>query len=260
MKISSDYRAIARDSLRGNWPVAVLTGFVAALLGGVSSGGGNSNFELELENQTLNLYPYLPIVICVAVVAIVWGVIVLVYGGAIKLGYCQFNLDLVDRHPAQFDTLFYHTDRKWQGFLVNFLTALYTFLWALLFVIPGIMKAYSYAMAPYILAENPEMTADDAIRESQRLMRGNRFRLFCLQISFIGWNLLCAAPPAIAALVFGIIFAHEPVRLILFTVAAAIPLSAGTLFLRPYEQAAEAAFYRDISYTEPESDCPADQF
>jgi len=166
----------------------------------------------------------------------------------------------VDRHPAQFDTLFYHTDRKWQGFLLNFLTALYTFLWALLFVIPGIVKAYSYAMAPYILAEHPEMTANEAITESKHLMRGNRFRLFCLQISFIGWSILCAAPPAIAALIFGIIFAHEPIRMILFTVAAAIPLSAGMLFLRPYEQAAEAAFYRDISYTEPTPDFPAEQF
>ena len=95
------------------------------------------------------------------------------------------------------------------------------FLWSLLFVIPGIVAGYSYAMTGYILAEHPELTASEAIEQSKQMMSGNRFRLFCLQFSFIGWDLLCA-----------------------------LTLGIGNLWLRPYKQAAEAAFYREVSGTE----------
>lgn len=98
---------------------------------------------------------------------------------------------------------------------------LYTFLWSLLFIIPGIIAAYSYAMTGYILAEDPELTAGEAISRSKEMMSGNRFRLFCLQFSFIGWEIL-----------------------------SALTLGIGNLWLRPYKQAAVAAFYREISGTE----------
>jgi len=89
------------------------------------------------------------------------------------------------------------------------------------FVIPGIIATYSYAMTGYILAENPEMTASEVLKRSKEMMSGNRFRLFCLQFSFLGWDFLCL-------LTFGI----------------------GYLWLRPYKQAAIAAFYREVSGTE----------
>ena len=89
-----------------------------------------------------------------------------------------------------------------------------------LFIIPGIVATYSYAMTEFILAEHPELTASEAIAQSKEMMTGNRWRLFCLHISFIGWDILCA-----------------------FT------LGIGNLWLRPYKQAANAAFYREISGT-----------
>lgn len=70
------------------------------------------------------------------------------------------------------------------------LTALYTFLWKLLFIIPGIIKGLSYSMGMYILAEHPEMSATQALDESKRMMRGHKWELFVLQLSFIGWFLL----------------------------------------------------------------------
>ena len=72
-------------------------------------------------------------------------------------------------------------------------------------------------MTPYILYENPGMKAKEAIKASKALMKGNKWRLFCLEFSFIGWSLI-----------------------------AAITLGVGILFLRPYIEAAGAAFYRDI--------------
>ena len=100
----------------------------------------------------------------------------------------------------------------------SFLQALYVLLWTLLLVIPGIIAALRYSMTNYILAENPEMKAGEAIDASKELMDGNKWRLFCLGFSFIGWEILAACVPVI-----------------------------GVLVLLPYTSAANAAFYRDIT-------------
>ena len=74
--------------------------------------------------------------------------------------------------------------------LLVVLIEIFVTLWSLLFIVPGIIKAYSYSLAPYILAENPEMNANDAIKESKRLMNGHKMDFFVLQLSFIPWILL----------------------------------------------------------------------
>lgn len=71
-----------------------------------------------------------------------------------------------------------------------FLKDLYTFLWTLLFIIPGIIKSYAYRMVPYILADNPNMDANEAITLSRRMMDGEKWNTFVLDLSFIGWYLL----------------------------------------------------------------------
>ena len=103
---------------------------------------------------------------------------------------------------------------------MNLLRGIYVFLWSLLFVIPGIIATYRYAMASYILAEHPELPVNEAITRSKEMMQGNKFRLFCLIFSFIGWDFLCV-------LTFGI----------------------GNLWLTPYKKAAMADFYREVSGT-----------
>lgn len=94
---------------------------------------------------------------------------------------------------------------------------LFTFLWSLLLVIPGIVKAFSYMLAPYLVLENPRMTVLEAIDESCRLMDGNKGRAFLLGLSFIGWWLL-------GCLTFGILF----------------------LWLVPYQSITMGAFYRAV--------------
>ena len=76
--------------------------------------------------------------------------------------------------------------------LTMFLRDLFVFLWSLLFVIPGIIKAYSYRMVPYILAEDPEISGRDAITLSRQMMDGQKWNTFVLDLSFIGWDLLSA--------------------------------------------------------------------
>lgn len=75
---------------------------------------------------------------------------------------------------------------------VMFMKDLFTFLWTLLFIIPGIIKGYEYMMIPYLLAENPDMSRQDAFAESKRMMDGNKMDAFVLDLSFIGWFILGA--------------------------------------------------------------------
>ena len=73
-----------------------------------------------------------------------------------------------------------------------FLKQLYTFFWSLLFVFPGIIKSYEYRMIPYLLAENPYMSTDEAFARSRSMMDGEKWNAFVLDLSFIGWNILSA--------------------------------------------------------------------
>lgn len=73
---------------------------------------------------------------------------------------------------------------------VMFLKGLYEGLWTLLFIIPGVVKAYEYRMIPYLLAENPQMSAKEAFARSKDMMHGNKWNAFVLDLSFYGWALL----------------------------------------------------------------------
>lgn len=97
------------------------------------------------------------------------------------------------------------------------LTSVFIVLWSLLFLIPGIIKCFSYAMTPYILIEHPEMSVNKAIDESIYLMDGHKFDYFYLGLSFIGWIIL-------SIMSFGI----------------------GFIWLIPYMQTTMAAFYADL--------------
>lgn len=259
MKYAADFRRIAREALCGKWPIAVLTGFIASLLGGgiANSGGGSSSsnsndtsskfFEKVQVSEEL-LLTLVGIAFAVAVVSLIWLIVTIIIGGAAKLGYATFNLKLVDHKEVALSDLFSQFHRLGAGFCMNFFMGLFIILWSLLLFIPGIIKAFSYSMTPYILAENPDMTATEAITRSRQVMDGNKWRLFCLGFSFIGWDLLCALPTflAIIVVVVGIMTTGNIVLLLLIIPFALITF-VGSLFLYPYKEAAYAAFYRDVA-------------
>ena len=257
MMYAADFRAKARQALQNKWGKAVGVGFVAALLGaaittagsgGSGSGAGTGStpppgvevgvvenepylgmMGLDLSNidsiTDLNgIIPteyqvgFMVLLSVISFLTIVFAILHFTIGGAATLGYAKFNLNLVDHKSATFADLFSEFHRLWAGFMMQLLRRVYIFLWTLLFFFPGIYAAYGYAMAPYILAENPEMTANEAITKSKELMNGNRWRLFCLEISFIGWSLLTVL----------------------------LTLGLGYLVLKPYMEASYAVFYREI--------------
>lgn len=102
-----------------------------------------------------------------------------------------------DANPEVKDT-FSGFDDFWSAFKVTFLVGLYTFLWSLLFVIPGIVKSFSYSMSLYILAENKGKSAKECIKESIEMTDGHKMELFVLALSFFGWMLLGAITLGIA--------------------------------------------------------------
>lgn len=254
MKLSADYRALALDALRGRWKTAVLAGLIASLLGAnivSSSDRVISNMSQNANGDTPGFAGLLSTgsggVLAVLVICILaWAVFTVIVSGAARLGYARFNLNLADGRDAALSDLASQKHRLWDGFCMNFLQGLYVALWSLLLFIPGVVKAYSYAMTPYIMAEHPGLTANEAITESRRIMDGNKWRLFCLDLSFLGWELLCTLPMLIGfSLVFAFTHSADPVLVLLILLS--IPLSAGFFFLHPYEEAAWAIFYRDIT-------------
>ena len=237
MKYAADFRRIAREALSGKWMIAVLVGLVAMLLGGASSGGpevklnidaSGANASFEFAGQTIfstgggldsEIGAFLVgSAIYITIAAIVMAVVYFVLGSIISVGYARFILDLVDRGEPGFETLFGYFSYWKTTAIARLLQSVYILLWSLLFIIPGIIATYSYAMTEFILAENPDLTASEAIARSKEMMSGNRWRLFCLHFSFIGWDIL-----------------------------SSLTLGIGNLWLRPYKQAANAAFYREIT-------------
>lgn len=85
---------------------------------------------------------------------------------------------------------------------VMFCKGIFIFLWSLLFIIPGIVKAYEYRMVPYLLAENPEMDRQEAFERSRKLMNGNKWDTFVLEFSFLGWSLLAGITCGILSLLY----------------------------------------------------------
>ncbi len=248
MKHAADFRKIAREALHDNWRVASLTGFVASLVGAniVESGSSyasNSFSDLSDLSFSGSTQQILTLAVIIGTVLGYLSIVQLVIGGACKLGYAKFNLNLIDGKPVAFSDLFSQSNRIGAGFCMNLLRGLYTFLWSLLFVIPGIIKSYSYSMTPYILLEHPQMSANEAITASRNIMQGNKERLFWLLLSFIGWDLLFLLPSLVAILLaaYGICSITALIITICFSALLEI------LLLMPYKEAAQAAFYREIS-------------
>lgn len=240
MKYAADFRKIARDALRGRWGIAVIAGLIALLLGGTDSGGPEINIQiqdtqamLEFEFAGQTIYStgggiHSPIGAFIAgaavyfmVAAVIVGLLYLFLGGVVRIGYARFHLAMVDHGRVSVEQLFGYFSYWKTAVCTRVLKWLYTFLWSLVLVIPGIIASYSYSMAEFILAEHPEMTAREAIAASKAMMDGHKWRLFCLHMSFLGWDFLC-----------------------LFT------FGIGNLWLVPYKVTSRAAFYREISGTE----------
>lgn len=245
---SHDLRAAGRNALHGHWGTAIVVTLVASLLGG-SMGVGNNLLFSSGSSATTNGYntysevappagsgswsdsaslwfdpssalsPFITgALTALAFIFLIYGLVVFFIGGAISLGLKLFNVRLVaDQAQRPFSTLFERFNILFKALLLQLAMGLFTFLWMLLLIIPGIIAAYRYSMAPYLMAQNPDLGVLEAINMSKQMMMGHKGRLFFLELSFIGWAILCV-----------------------------LTLGIGYLWLFPYINASEAAFYTDL--------------
>ncbi len=225
----SNHREHARTALSGHWGIAILVCLVAGLLGGGgSSGTVNLNFQLShgLSDPLYMLPPevygvLLTMITFFAVFTVIISVVYLVIGGAVELGCARFHLNLIDGRNASFSDLFSQFSRLGSAVVMYILRGLFTLLWTTLLIVPGIIAIYSYAMAPYIMLEDPNCGGYEALKRSKQMMKGHKMDLFLLGLSFIGWHLLCV-----------------------------LTLGIGYLWLTPYINAARASFYRGLTTPE----------
>lgn len=192
---AKDYRDLARQSLGYNWfgPVwgnyAVIE-LIYLLITGACAG--------------LSMYA-------------VGAVALFLVSGPFLLALAKISSLVARGFSINIENLFDGFKRFGEAFVLYLLNTVFIFLWSLLFVIPGIIMSFAYSMSYYILNDNPQMTANEARLKSIEMMRGNKWRLFCLYLSFIGWFILCA-------LTFGIL----------------------TVWVMPYVQTATAHFYLSL--------------
>lgn len=189
-------KTMAKNALRGSYWKAV---FVSILLGigtGIASGNGARNgYEAGYDAA----YGYTPEQITLAGGAIT---ITLVAGACFALALKIFLLNPLEVGCRKYmiEGLYHETDlgvlgtgfsrNYWNVVAGMFFRDLYVFLWSLLLIIPGLIKEYEYRMVPYILAEDPDVAPNDALRISKEMMYGDKMNALIFDLSFIGWVFL----------------------------------------------------------------------
>ncbi len=135
-----------------------------------------------------------------AFIPIVGGIASFIITPAFGLSFCLIYLKLTKKEDIAVDDIFAGFYKTGKALWLKIIISFFTFLWSLLLVIPGIIKQFSYSMAFYVLADNPELTAREALAKSKEIMNGHKFDLFVLQLSFIGWYLLVGITFGIAGI------------------------------------------------------------
>ena len=213
MKTNQEYKNAALAALKGNWAPSVIATIVLMAFTYLIIGPYVVMYMLNLNGMTPG-----SVGLSLGVYALYIFGFTFVFS-PLNIGYTYaFNSLYMEGDNALTGNTFRFGFRRWgRNVWGMFLVGFFTSLWSLLLIVPGIIKFYAYAMTPYILIDNPELSANQAINLSCKMMKGHKFDLFFLQLSFIGWGILSVFTGGI-----------------------------GLLWLMPYMMSAQAAFYQDI--------------
>jgi uncharacterized membrane protein len=197
MKSNKEYRAQALAALKGNWTAAALLTLVWAIIYCVPSLFGEEGNVGAFVSMGLAIAVTIPLSVGI---------------------YAAFHKLLLGEDVKLFDYSFREGFNRW-GHNVGgmLLMGIYTFLWTLLLIVPGIIKSLSYAMTPFILTDKPELSANEAIELSMKMMDGHKLDLFVIYLIFLGLAIL-----------------------------SVVTLFIGCLWLTPYMYVKLAAFYEDV--------------
>ena len=194
-------------AFKKNYVSAVVVALLMGIFGTVS---GESSARRVSENSDIysgNLFNVGMITGLLAGIATVVILIVLVakvfVGNLLKMGGYRFFILNQTAQPG-IGTLLdgFRSGRLGNIVLTMFLRELFTTLWSLLLVVPGIVKHYEYLMVPYIIAENPAMDYKEAFQISKQMMDGEKMEAFIMDLSFLGWYLLSAVTCGLLAIFY----------------------------------------------------------
>ncbi|WP_044956949.1 DUF975 family protein [Butyrivibrio sp. LC3010] len=178
---------------KNRWACIVVSIILGICAGGSAGGTANSANNEQIRDQFANLSPEIIAVILgvVGVAFLIAVVIDILLFNVLQVGCQKFCIVNRTQDNAQISEVTYGFKSNWMNIVkVMFLKDLYLCLWSLLCFIPGIIKSYSYRLVPYILADNPDMTASEAITLSRTMMNGQKMNAFIYDLSFIGWYIL----------------------------------------------------------------------
>lgn len=198
----ADLKARGKLCFQRNYAASVLAALMITIATVSISGGydirGTVNGVVNDSSYTTEIS--LPIIGGVTVFALILKLFVL---NVLQVGAVRFFIENRDyKAPVSKIGFGFQNGNFGNTALVMFMQNLYIFLWTLLFVIPGIIKSYSYRMVPYILAEQPDIDYKDAIRISREMMDGEKMNTFVLDLSFILWGLLGAVTCGLAGVFY----------------------------------------------------------
>ncbi len=189
-----------KQAFQKNYWAAVGVALVMSIVTGVFAGSGSKAVDRGDRSYTDNYYfsELTLLLMIVAVISAIVGLCMLLLGifvGNVLMvgGYRFFIRNQNEEATAGALGYGFKSGNYGNIVLIMFLRSLFTALWTLLFIIPGIIKYYEYLMVPYIIAENPGMRREEAFMISKKMMTGQKWNTFVLDLSFLGWRILEAA-------------------------------------------------------------------
>ncbi len=187
----------ALDSLKGKWPTSIGAYLIFSLLvGGTSSASASAHAGTNYNSYMPNLSNEDAVAFFVIFIAMLFFFLLLsialtVFFSPVLFGYRRYNLELAGGQKPGIKTLFsLYKGNLGRAFCLIFLRGFFVSLWTLLFIVPGIIASYRYAMADYLMTQDSNLSAMEAIKKSKQMMHGHKMELFLLHVSFIGWILL----------------------------------------------------------------------
>lgn len=200
----SELKARAKEVLKLNYWKAVLVSLICNFVSGSGGGGSSSSSSTSDEYSSsglgsgsmtkedlTTLLIFLAVFLIVFVVVMAISVLLTTFVfNPLYVGCCRFFINCGNGTASLNDVTFAFSSSYMNIVKVMFFRWLYTFLWSLLFIIPGIVKGYEYRMIPYLLAEDATLSKENAFRMTKEMMTGDKANTWVLDLSFIGWYLL----------------------------------------------------------------------
>lgn len=211
MKANAEYRVSGRELTKGKILNIFLVNLIFSIVLGIITGIAQA-YGPKIDQNTMQVIdPGVP------VLNFLFTVVALLISGYVAYGFTKMMIGVTKNEQPNIEKVLTTSvkDQPVKAPLLMFITNVFLALWTLLFIIPGLVKSYSYAMTSFLLVNEPDIQPVDAVTKSRKLMDGKKMQLFLLDLSYVGWYIL-------SLFTLGILFIwvsawHQTARTLFFT-------------------------------------------